>query len=226
METVNIREFLLLIWGTLELEEGAGRVNAGRWESFHLYICEMFSAPVYFFILKRLPRDFLVTFRCHTVRPKWEKNTFKSVCQGRCWFNVRKGERCPLSVPVTGDHNCLMGLRWEPPRSFPPWLQPWAESQQDAHGGTWSKHSFIGLIPCRFYFPLSFGLQAYDPSTLVCPRLQGKEQLTEQSPQRSFLEGPALGLDCWLTSGDWASGSLPKVDEPRASLPSIYIRSP
>lgn len=196
METVNIREFLLLIWGTLELEEGAGRVNAGRWESFHLCICEMFSAPVYFFILKRLPRDFLVTFRCHTVRPKWEKNTFKSVCQGRCWFNVRKGERCPLSLPVTGDHNCLMGLRWEPPRSFPPWLQPWAESQQDAHGGYLVKAFFHWPYTVSILFSPLFWTTGLWPINTSLPKAPGQGTVNRAEPTAVLSRRACFGA--WL----------------------------
>lgn len=52
---------------------------------------------------------FLVTFSCHTVKQRWEKNTFRSVCWGQCWPNVRKGEGYPLCLPVTGGHHLPHG---------------------------------------------------------------------------------------------------------------------
>ena len=98
----------------------AGRVIAEGWESFHHYVILRRPAPVYFSIFKCLLRIHVCDFCLSPVRHRWEKNTFRLVCQGQCWFKVRKREGS-LRLAVTGGQNL------PPWGSFSPWWQPWEQ---------------------------------------------------------------------------------------------------
>ena len=100
------------------------------------------SLPLCISVFKHLLRDSLVV----TQRGKGEgKNTFRSVCQGQCWFNVRKEEGHSLCLPVTGGRDLPYGAEVGAFRGFlfPAVAALKAESEYNAHGCFWSNHCFI-----------------------------------------------------------------------------------
>lgn len=157
---------------------------------------------------------FFVTFGCHTERQRCEKNTFRSVCWGQCWFNMRKGEGRPLCLSLLAVI-CLVGLRGEHLRGAvfscgcsPEWRVtaecPWLYPVNPLFCLT---HTVLILF--HFFFSTTCSWRI-NMGLCKTPMQWSVNLAGLRSPS---LEGYPLGLTPWMASGNWTFGSFLNADK-------------